>query len=111
MSATFEDLSQYMAKARKELPMPQHGKSLYEALQDAGAVESGHGTVFYNGEDGNRAVYDVTAQDEGAAIINGNHLTIDDQQGLLAVFRNFLSSEKYFNRHGIDTQHGWQRVP
>lgn len=91
--------------------MPKHGRSLQEALRDAGAMESGHGTVYYNGEDGNRAVYDVTAQDEGVTIINGKHLTIDDQHGQLATFRRLPASERYFEQHGIDTQHGWQRVP
>ena len=88
--------------------MPQFGKSLRDTLQDAGVLSSGNGTVYYDGEDGNRAVYDVTGPAEGVMIINGVHVARDNQLGYSPCLP---TSEKYFEEHAVDTQHGWYRVP
>ncbi len=89
--------------------MPKHGFSLREALANDGAFETKNSTVYYNGEDGTRAVYDVTAGNEGSIIINGAHSTAED--GNIGISTNIFTSEKYFTEHGIDIKKGWNTCP
>jgi hypothetical protein len=89
--------------------MPIHGLSLREALASDGAFETKNSTVYYNGEDGTHAVYDVTAVDEGSIVINGTHCTTED--GNIAISTNIVTSENYFTEHGIDIKKGWNTCP
>jgi len=89
--------------------MPKFGMSLRKALTIAGAFERKNATVYYNGEDGNHAVYDVTAYDVGVCIVNGKHCETSD--GQIGVVRTLPGSEAYFRQHGVDTEHGWNRCP
>ena len=88
--------------------MPKHGISFREALQNVGAFEQGHGTVYYNGEDGNRAIYDVTGMTEGAIIINGSHSDVD---GKLAVSTTLPGAVHYFEERNISIEKGWNVCP
>lgn len=89
--------------------MPRHGFSLREALANDGAFETKNSTVYYNGEDGNHAVYDVTAGNEGSIVINGTHCTT--KEGQLGVVTSIVAGENYFTEHGIDVRKGWNTSP
>jgi hypothetical protein len=89
--------------------MPKHGVSLREALTNAGAFETKNATVYYNGENGDHAVYDVTAGDEGSIIVNGQHCTTEE--GQVGVSSNLPNSERYFTQNGIDIDSGWNTCP
>lgn len=88
--------------------MPKYGKSLRDALHESGTVERGHGIVFYNGEDGNHAVYDVLAHNDGRPIVNGELAMIDGEP---AQATTLPAAVRYFHGKGIETERGWNSRP
>ncbi len=90
--------------------MNTHQRSFRDALRLVRNIHD-RGTIYYNA-DGNRAVYDVSAQKQGEMYVNGRMLTIADAPSDIAVVdqetygstllaRNAIAAENMFRQQEI----------